>query len=383
MASTESAHLSLSPKETPLVILSEGCFGQSQSKLALGVIRYGQWPIVAVIDASKAGESVRSLTGMDCDAPVVPDLKSALSYRPKALLIGTAPAGGKLPEDWKAILKQAIESGLHVINGLHFFLSEEADLVALAQQHNVLLWDVRDPEGYGKKRFQEINLQKPRPEYLKVITMVGSDCSVGKMHTALELHASTEAQGYPSAFIATGQTGILITGDGVPLDRVIGDFMAGAIEICIQEEIPKLEEKYPAQAQYLFVEGQGSLAHPAYSGVTLSLLHGSNPDALILCHKAGMETIRNYPHIPMPSMKELIAMYESAASWVRPTGQPKARVAGIAVNTSSLSEEDAEKYLLQLRLETGLPVTDPVRNGVQCLLEALGIAAVPIALPQT
>lgn len=383
MASTESAHLFLSPKETPLVVLSEGCFGQSQSKLALGVIRYGKWPIVAVIDASQKGQSVRSITGMNCDAPVVSDLKSALSYRPKALLIGTAPAGGKLPEEWKAILKQAIESGLHIINGLHFFLSDEADLVALAQQYNVLLWDVRDPEGYGKKRFQEINLQKPRPEYLKVITMVGSDCSVGKMHTALELHASAEAQGYPSAFIATGQTGILITGDGVPLDRVIGDFMAGAIETCIQEEIPKLEEKYPAQAQYLFVEGQGSLAHPAYSGVTLSLLHGSNPDALILCHKAGMETIRNYPQIPMPNMKELIAMYESAASWVRPAGQPKARVAGIAVNTSSLSEEDAEKYLLQLRLETGLPVTDPVRNGVQCLLEALGIAAVPIALPQT
>lgn len=382
MASTEFAPAFLNPEATPLVVLSEGCFGQSLSKLALGVIRYGKWPIVAIIDSSQVGQTVRSITGMDCDAPIVPDLVAALAGHPKALLIGTAPAGGKLPEAWKTILKQAIENGLHIINGLHFFLSEEEELVSLARRHGVQLWDVRDPEAYGRKKFQEINLQKPRPEYLKIITMVGSDCSVGKMHTALELHASTEKQGYPSAFIATGQTGILIAGEGVPLDRVIGDFMAGAIETCIQTEIPRLEEKYPAQVQYAFVEGQGSLAHPAYSGVTLSLLHGANPDALILCHKAGMETIRNYPQLPMPSIKELITMYETAASWVRPAGQPKARVAGIAVNTSALPEEDAEKYMLQLRLETGLPVTDPVRNGVQCLLEALGIVAVPIATPQ-
>lgn len=378
----ELGHSFFTPEETPLVILCEGCFGQSQSKLALGVIRYGQWPIVAVIDPAQTGKTVREVTGLPCDAPIVADLKAALPYRPKALLIGTAPPGGHLPTEWLAILKQALESGLHLINGLHFFLNEEAELVALARQHGVRLWDVRDPEGYGRGRFQEINLQKTRPDNVKVITMVGSDCAVGKMHAALELYASAEQQGQTSAFIATGQIGILVTGRGVPLDRVIGDFMAGAVETCIQEEIPRLRQKAPDQPHYIFVEGQGSLTHPAYSGVTLSLLHGSNPDALILCHKAGLETVRNYPQLPIASMRELIAIYETAASWTRPAGLTKARVAGIAVNTAMLSEEEAEKYLLQLRLETGLPVTDPVRYGVQCLLEALGIVPVQIVSPQ-
>ncbi|WP_373533548.1 DUF1611 domain-containing protein [Vampirovibrio sp.] len=386
MASTEAPFPFHQAEETPLVILCEGSFGESQSKLALGVIRYGQWPIAAVVDSTHAGKTVRQVTGLPCDAPIVAHLEAALTYQPKALLIGTAPPGGQLPPEWRAILKQAIEHGLHLINGLHFFLSEEPELVSLAQQRQVSLWDVRDPAAYGPNRFQSINLQKPRPEHLKVVAMVGSDCSVGKMHTALELYAATQALGESSAFVATGQTGILISGKGVPLDRVIGDFMAGGIETCIQECV---QEKATAQAQqepgrthYVFVEGQGSLIHPAYSGVTLSLLHGANPDALILCHKAALETVRNYPQIPMPGMKELIALYEMAASWVRPIGQPKARVAGISVNTADLTEEDAERYLLQMRLETGLPATDPVRYGVQSLLEALAIAPVQITTPQ-
>lgn len=381
MASTEPVlPVSLIASQTPLVVLAEGCFGQSQSKFALGVMRYGDWPVVAVIDSTQAGKTVRELTGLHYDAPIVASLQQALVYHPKALLIGTAPPGGQLPPEWKAVLKLAIENGLHIINGLHFFLSEEPDLVDLAHSRQVCLWDVRDPEAYGRHRFQHINLQKPRPEHLKVITMVGSDCSVGKMHTALELNASAQKQGYSTGFVATGQTGILISGNGAPLDRVIGDFMAGAVETCIQEEISCIEREATGQPHYLFVEGQGSLAHPAYSGVTLSLLHGSNPDAMILCHKAGLETIRNYPQIPMPAIKDLIVMYETAASWVRPAGQIKARVAGISVNTSELPEEEAERVLLQLRLETGLPATDPVRYGVQGLLEALAIVPVQISV---
>ncbi len=379
MVRTESENPFALPSQTPLVVLSEGCFGQSESKLALGVIRYGSWPIVAVIDTTQAGQTVRQVTGMNCDAPIVATLEEALQFHPQAMLIGTAPPGGQLPPAWKAILEDGIRNGLHLINGLHFFLSEQAGLTELAAQHHVQLWDVRDPDGYGPGRFQVINLQKPRSGHLKVITMVGSDCSVGKMHTALELYAAAQSQGHVSDFIATGQTGILITGKGVPLDRVIGDFMAGGIEVCIQEALPQLEKQAPQQPHYLFVEGQGALAHPAYSGVTLSLLHGSNPDALILCHKANTEHIRNYPQIPIPPMKDLITMYETAASWTRPHGLPKARVAGISVNTAMLNEADAEKYLLQLRLETGLPVTDPVRYGVQTLLEALGIAPIQIA----
>lgn len=375
---TVSPAHSWNPAETPLVVLSDGCFGESHSKLALGVIRYGTWPIAAVIDSSRAGKTVKDITGMTCETPIVPDLNTALTFKPKALLIGTAPAGGQLPPEWRAILVQAIQQGLHIINGLHFFLSEEADLVALAEKHAVQLWDVRNPEAYGRHKFQEINLQKPRPKHLKVVTMVGSDCSVGKMHTALELHAQARQRGHASAFIATGQTGILIDGRGVPLDRVIGDFMAGAMETCIQEELPLLDKNAAGREQVIFVEGQGSLLHPAYSGVTLSLLHGSNPDAMVLCHKAGLKAIRNYPQIPLPPMRELIQMYETAAAWTRPTGSPRAKVAGISVNSSPLAEAEARRYLDQLADETGLPVSDPVRYGVDSLLNALGLEPVTI-----
>lgn len=366
------------PESTPLVILAEGCFGESQSKLALGVIRYGNWPIAAVIDSTRAGKTVREVTQLPCDAPIVSHLTEALTHQPKALLIGTAPAGGQLPPEWRAILSEALQNGLHIINGLHFFLSEEADLVTLSEKHRVRLWDVRDPEAYGRHKFQVINLQKPRPQNLRVITMVGSDCAVGKMHTALELHTQTRKNGHSSAFIATGQTGILIDGRGVPLDRVIGDFMAGAIEVCIHEELPRLPQNAATQQQILFVEGQGSLMHPAYSGVTLSLLHGSNPDAMILCHKAEAQAIRNYPQLPLPPMRELIAMYETAAAWTRPAGMPKARVEGISVNSSALPEAEARRYLDQLADETGLPVTDPVRYGVDSLLNALRLEPVNV-----
>jgi uncharacterized NAD-dependent epimerase/dehydratase family protein len=359
------------PAETPLVILADGCFGESQSKLALGVIRYGKWPIASVIDSSQAGKTVREITGMPCDAPIVGTLQAALATQPQALLIGTAPPGGVLPPEWREVLAQAIRSGLHIINGLHFFLTEEPDLVALAAEYQVRLWDVRDPEAYGRHKFQEINLQKSRPKTLRVIAMVGSDCAVGKMHTALELHAHSQAQGQSSSFLATGQTGILITGRGVPLDRVIGDFMAGAIEVCIQAEIACLPEAQKDQPHWVFVEGQGSLLHPAYSGVTLSLMHGANPDALILCHKAGQKSIRNYPQIQLPAMLALAKLYEQAAAWVRPQGAAPAQVTGIAVNTAAMSEPEARHYLDQLATETGLPVTDPVRYGVESLFSAL------------
>jgi len=363
------------PSETPLAVLADGCFGESQSKLALGIIRYGAWPITAVIDASHAGQTVRQVTGMPCDAPIVPTLQEALATKPKALLIGTAPPGGLLPDEWRDVIAQAIRQGLHIINGLHFFLTEETDLVMLAQEHGVKLWDVRDPEAFGRHKFQVINHQKLRPKNLRVITMVGSDCSVGKMHTSLELHAHSLKHGQSSRFLATGQTGILIAGRGVPLDRVIGDFMAGAIEVCLQEEIEHLrsgsENQNGHNTHWIFVEGQGSLLHPAYSGVTLSLMHGSNPDAMILCIKAEQESIRNYPQVKIPPMKELVRHYEQAAAWVRPEGETPARIVGIAVNSSAMSEPEAQRYLNRLADETGLPVTDPVRYGVESLFQAL------------
>jgi uncharacterized NAD-dependent epimerase/dehydratase family protein len=369
----------LVPEETPLIILAEGCFGESASKLALGVLRYGSWPVVAVIDASKAGQSVRQVTGLDCDAPVVATFQQALHLceadtnvlKPKALLLGTAPPGGQLPAEWLPVLREAVAAKLHLINGLHFFLNENEALVSFAKQAGVRLWDVRDPEGYGVGKFKTIAHRMPRPAQARIITLVGTDCSVGKMHTALELYHSARASGASAAFVATGQTGILIAGRGVPLDRVIGDFMAGAMESCIQEEIRRLEMARPGEMHWIFVEGQGSLLHPAYSGVTLALLHGSHPDALILCHKTGMTTIRHYPDIPIPSLSKVIQAYEEAAAWSRDQLLPKARVLGLALNTSASGEAEALKEIEQISQDTGLSVVDPVRQGAQALWEAL------------
>jgi uncharacterized NAD-dependent epimerase/dehydratase family protein len=375
----QSDKVSLDPVKTPLIILAQGCFGESASKLALGVLRYGAWPILAVIDSTRAGQTVREATGIPSTAPVVPSLQSAMDFyhnkpeapQAKALLLGTAPPGGQLPAEWLPIIKQAIEAGLHIINGLHFFLSENPQLVSLAQQYGVQLWDVRDPDYYGEGKFKTITLRKPRPANVRVITMVGTDCAVGKMHTALELHKSAHQAGVSTAFVATGQTGILITGHGVPLDRVIGDFMAGAVETCINEEIARLESLRPRETHWIFVEGQGSLVHPAYSGVTLALLHGSNPDAMILCHKSGMRTVRHYPNLPLPSLPQFISMYELAAAYSREVQLPKARILGIAINTVDFKVSEAMAYLEKSTQKTGLTSVDPVRQGSKALWKAL------------
>ncbi len=347
----------LVPTETPIVILAEGCFGMPQSKTGTGVIRYGDWPVAAVIDSQYAGKTVQDITSIPSQAPIVATLVEALqsSLRPKALLIGTAPMGGGLPDLYKAVVKEAIEAGLHVISGLHIFLNELPELKTLAGQKGVTLWDVRD---VGQENI--VAQQLSRPESVKVITMVGTDCSVGKMFTALEINQQLNKLGQPSQFVATGQTGIMISGSGIPLDRVIGDFMAGYIEQAIQATI---ETHHP---RWVIIEGQGSLLHPAYSGVTMSLIHGSAPDGLVLCHNPKLKAIRNFDKIPLPSLSQFIQLYESAVGWIKP-----AKVYGISLNTSAFSEEEAISLIKTYEAETGLPVTDPVRFGVDKIVEAL------------
>jgi uncharacterized NAD-dependent epimerase/dehydratase family protein len=345
------------PAQTPLIVLAEGCFGEHESKTGVGVIRYGEWPITAVIDSTRAGKTVQEIIGTSCTAPVVESLSMALALSPKpqALLIGTAPMGGGLPDHYRAIVKEAIHAGLHIISGLHIFLNDQPDLKALAAERGVVLWDVR-----AVTEENIVTRQLPRPESVKVITMVGSDCSVGKMSVALEIDRALRQQGESSAFVATGQTGIMITGSGVPLDRVIGDFMAGYLEVLIDETI-RLDNP-----EWVIVEGQGSLLHPAYSGVTLSLLHGSAPDGMILCHNPKLKGINNFEHQLIPPLSELARIYEAAAAWIKP-----AKVHGIALNTSSFSEAEALGFIREYEAETGLPVTDTVRFGAEKLVEAL------------
>jgi len=349
--------MKLIPEETPIIILAESCFGAHESKTGLGVIRYGKWPISGVIDSTQTGKTVQQVTGIDCNSMIVGSVGEAMTLhpKPKALLVGTAPMGGGLPESFRNIIRQAIEAKLHIISGLHIFLNQQADLKQLAQTHNVMLWDVREVQGENV-----INRQLPRPEKTKVITMVGSDCSVGKMTAALEINRAIQQRGQSSAFVATGQTGIMISGAGVPLDRAIGDFMAGLLEQEIQRTIAA------SNPEWIVVEGQGSLIHPAYSGVTISLVHGSAPDGMIFCHNPKLKTLHNFEKVAMPPLSALIEIYESVAGWLKP-----AKVHGICLNTASFSDTEAQELIERYHSETDLPVTDPVRYGVAPILNAL------------
>jgi uncharacterized NAD-dependent epimerase/dehydratase family protein len=338
-----------------LCILAEGAFEPESAKTGTGVIRYGHRAVVAVIDSEHAGQDITSIIGAGGGIPIVPDINAAFEYQPDALLIGIAPRGGRLPEEWRWQLRAAIAHGLAIINGLHVLLRDDPELVALARQHDVELWDVRVPS--PDEAVATWAAHRPGSH---TILFVGSDCSVGKMTAALELDRAAGDRGWSSAFVATGQTGIIIAGGGVPLDRVIGDFMPGAVERQVLAAT--------ASHDWVWVEGQGALGHPAYSPVTLALVHGARPDTMILVHKADRRFIRGYD-LPVPPLPELIRMYEAAASWTAP-----ARVSAVALNTFGSDEAEAHRLIGAARAATGLPADDPVRFGPERILDAVAAA---------
>jgi D-glutamate N-acetyltransferase len=341
-----------------IAILAEGLFERHYGKTATGVIRYGKEPVVAVIDSTRADQDVAQALDVAYGKgiPVVRDINEALQLQPDTLLIGIAPIGGSLPETWRWQLLKAMEAGLNIISGLHVFLGEDEELREAAQKHGVSIWDVRQaPE---KKRVATFTPHRPGSH---TVLMVGSDCAVGKMTMALELDREARKRGLDSVFMATGQTGIMIAGDGLPADRIISDFVAGLVE----EMVLDLCEKH----DWVFVEGQGALNHPGYSPVTLGLAHGSIPDAMILGHIAGATTIEGYEHCPLPSLPRLIQINEEAVSWVRPDRSSK--VVGISLITQHLNEQDALAEIKRVEEETGLPATDALRFGVGKLMDAL------------
>ncbi|MCL4544154.1 MAG: DUF1611 domain-containing protein [Chloroflexi bacterium] len=335
-----------------LCILAEGAFDAESAKTGTGVIRYGERKIVAVIDSQHAGQDVGAVIGVGHGIPIVCDIGEALRYQPDALLIGISPRGGALPETWLWQLRVAIENGVHIINGLHVFLREDESLAVLAREHEVELWDVREPVG-------ETTVAQgcPHRPGSHTILFVGSDCSIGKMTAALECHSAAIRRGWRSKFVATGQTGIIIAGDGIPLDRIIGDFMPGSVERAVVEAT--------REHDWVWVEGQGSLVHPAYSPVTLALVHGARADTMVLVHKLDRTTVRGYD-VPLPSLPELIRIYESAASWVKPS-----RVCAVALNTFGVTKEAAQRAVAQTSDLLGLPVTDPVRWGAELIIDAV------------
>jgi uncharacterized NAD-dependent epimerase/dehydratase family protein len=341
-----------------IAILAEGAFEWHYGKTATGVIRYGNDTVVAVIDSTKAGKDVAQALGASFGQgiPVVRNIHEALTYQPDTLLIGIAPMGGALPKEWHWQLLTAINAGLDIISGLHFFIADDDELRTAAEKRGVMIWDVRRPP--AKNRVAQYI---PHRLGSYTVLMVGSDCATGKMTVALELDREAQNRGLNSAFVATGQTGIMISGTGLPVDRIISDFVAGMVEEMVLD--------FTAKHDWVFVEGQGALNHPGYSPVTLGLIHGSMPDAMIFSHKVGATTIEGYEHCRLPSLRRMIAFNEDTVSWVRP--ERPCKVVGLALVTYGLSEQQARDGLKQAEDETGLPATDVLRFGAGTLMDAL------------
>ena len=351
-----------------LVILTEGQFKVHNAKTAMGVIRYGTDDVVALLDSSIAGRNVAEwLPGHDI--PAVATLAEALASprgRPDALLIGIAPTGGKFPAEWRATILEAIRGGLDILSGLHTFLGDDPEFRAAATQAGVNIVDYRRPPDR-----METAVGRPHLPGKRVILTVGTDCAIGKMSVALELRRAGTDAGRSVVFTPTGQTGMMIDGWGVAIDRVISDFVQGTCEWLLEEA--------ESRGDWILVEGQGSLDHPAYSSVTLGLIHGTTPHAMVLVHKPGLAD-HDFDHLPdrtfpIQPLAPFIALHEQVAALVAPS-----RVVAIALNTSLIaSEEDARAEIARTAAETGLPCDDPVRFGGDSLWAAIetGVDALP------
>lgn len=334
-------------------ILTEGLLTGTNGKTAHGVLRYRSDAVVAVIDSSYAGKRVDEvLPWLESRAPIVASLDEAMAYAPTALLIGVATEGGHLPPAMRPTLLAAIDAGLEIVNGLHEFLRDDEEVVARAKRSGARLWDVRIPPD-DIPLFSGAAYDVPA----QVVLAIGSDCAVGKMTAMLEVERAAKADGARIDFVATGQTGILIAGKGIAVDRVISDFVTGAAEQLVLAASP--------DADVVLVEGQGGILHPAYAPVTLGLLYGSAPDALVLCHRAGKTHIDGFD-VKLPSLAELIRAHEALVENIKP-----ARVVAVALDTSALDSEEARRTIEQAARETGVPVDDPVRSGGSALWRAI------------
>ena len=334
-----------------IVVLAHGQF-PDRAKTAVGVLKYADSEVVAVLDRETAGTVAADHRGDLPETPVVESMADA----PDAdqLLIGIAPIGGGFDESWRPDVRTAIERGCDVVAGLHYFLSDDEEFAGLADEYGVALRDVRKPDpdlGVAEGRSAGVDAD--------VVLTVGTDCSVGKMTAALELVEAARDHGVDAGFVPTGQTGIMIAGWGNPIDRVVSDFVAGAVE----EMLLEIGDDH----DLLVVEGQGSIVHPAYSAVTCGILHGAMPDAMVLCHAAGREVVHGYESVSLPPISEYVTLYESLAAPVH-----DAEVVAGALNTSNIDgETDARAAVDTYAENLGSPATDIVRFGGEEILDSI------------
>jgi len=326
--------------------------------MAHGVIRYAADAVVAVVDADHAGKSVRDvLPYLQSDAPIVGSLDEALLFAPTSLLVGIAPAGGRLPDAFRDAICQALRAGLEIVSGLHVMLNDDEEFARLARAHDSRIWDLRFPPAAPLFSGAAWDVRA------RIVLTVGSDAAVGKMSTSLELLRAARDRGADAAFVATGQIGIAIAGWGTAIDRVVADFAPGAAEQLVLEGERRAHD-------LLFLEGQGGINNPAFAPVTLALLYGGAPDALVLVHDVARKVIEDYD-LPILSYRTLIRTYEALCATVKP-----AKVIGIALNTGSCTAEEAREHIERARAQTGLPCDDVVRNGPHALYDAIAPAIV-------
>lgn len=332
-----------------IVILTEGKTDPLTAKTANVLLRYRGDDVVALLDSTQAGRTAEELLGVGGETPVVASLDDV--EKPDTLVIGVATAGGKIPDEWRVLCHDAVRRGMSLVSGMHQFLSDDAELVAAAQQAGVTIHDVR------KNNEKEVATRQDLTDDCLRILTVGQDCSVGKMVAALEVARGLQGRGVDAKFVATGQTGIMVEGDGLPIDCVVSDFVNGACEKLVRQNL---------HHEVMVVEGQATITHPRFSAVSCGLLHGVNPHGMILGYEAGRTHIRGMEHLPLPSLRSVFEVYEHLASFGHP-----AKVIAIAMNSRKLSAEEAAAERERMRAEFGLPVADPIRHGPGELVDAV------------
>ncbi len=342
------------PPYKRLLLLTEGQLGVFTSKTAAVLLRHRPDDVVGVLDSAAAGRDLTEFIPWAPPVPIVADMAAAAKLGPDALIVGVAPVGGTLPPDMRRHMCAALEMGVDVVSGLHTFLGDDTELAVIAAQSKARIFDLRRPPAQ-----RVIASARAVSTRCRRVLTVGTDANVGKLVAALELAAAARARGRDARFVATGQTGILVAGAGITIDACVADFAAGAAEQVVLDA---------ADCDVCFVEGQGSLGHPGFSAVTLALLHGVCPDAMVLVHQLGRDRHKAPPHTPLPPLDRLIAAYEQAAGLLHP-----ARVVGVALNTFGYAPEAAREASRRLADELERPVADPVRDGCARLLEACGL----------
>jgi uncharacterized NAD-dependent epimerase/dehydratase family protein len=336
-----------------ILAVAEGRFSPLKSKTANGAIAYLPGEVVGVVDSTKAGMTVQQVLGYGGEIPVLRTLEEGLRLHPTHMLIGIAPPGGRLPEVWRDLVRQSIKARLHILSGLHTILSDDGELASLAQQCDISITDYRkiprESEVVAKGTW--------RNRKAKVILTVGTDCNIGKMTTILEIQKDLVQRGVKSDFVATGQTGMMIRGRGIAVDSLIGDYIAGAIELEVDRSVA---EGY----EFILVEGQGALTHIGYSSVTLGLLHGTMPDAMILCHQP--TRLKDDYGLVLPGLKRIIELHEGIVRFFRET-----KVIAIGINSVGLSDEESQEAADRITQETGLPAVDAFRFSPKKLTDAI------------